>query len=808
MSGGAGADFFNVAANSFVMDATAEDFVTWGPYRLTGGAQQWWMEAGWAYYQPFTAVLQTVTTPAGIGGGIFAFLGNILDTAYGYGLRYSVTSGGQLIIQKNGAAAGQAVLEGYTSKANGYDFDAARMPGNIVVYEQVIEVGKQKNLDDFSKLVNLALKAGFGTGLNGTDPLMLDLDGDGLELARRDAASVYFDVDDDGFGERTAWTRNGDDGFLVRDLDGNGQIDSQAEMFGTAATTGFVALAALDSNADGKITAADAAFATLKVWRDLDSDGVTDAGELLTLSQTGITELSLAATPLTNTSIRDSDVRATATFTRADATTGIIADVVLNNSQSDTRWLGDATVSPAAAALPDLTGYGNITGLRIAMTDDATLLGQVTAFAAMSSAATWAQLKDAADDILFRWAGVDTVPATALGADFDARKLAFLEAYVGIELAPRNSQGQPAATTYDNLVATWNDTLDKATARLAALGPHAALFQPFAYSNASDSFSAATVQSLPDALRAAVLALPANPAQAEATWDALYGPLFAEVLAGTVRHDGNQMRVDFAVQSLVRALDGIASPLSLTTLVAGLGYSNVTVGTAGSDTLDRGTARDTHVFVGDGGNDTIIGGAGQDVYVFGRNFGVDTIHDAENGGRDSGDRLRFATLKASEVSISRDGLDLVVAVNANTDRVIVKDYYSTPVLSNSGQQITEDFGIEDIQFADGTIYEAGEIASVAGRGTAASETLDGSGIADELAGLGGNDLLRGGDAGDTYIFSRGNGADTIHDVMTNPLLGAPDSLLLLLGGIRLSDLRFNRTGASDDLTITFGATPT
>ncbi len=40
----------------------------WGPFRLTGGVQQSWMEAGWAYWTPFTSMLQGVP---GSFAGIF-----------------------------------------------------------------------------------------------------------------------------------------------------------------------------------------------------------------------------------------------------------------------------------------------------------------------------------------------------------------------------------------------------------------------------------------------------------------------------------------------------------------------------------------------------------------------------------------------------------------------------------------------------------------------------------------------------------------------------------------------------------------
>src|SRR5262249_4740806 len=50
--GGAGADVFELANGTFVMDADTTDHASWGPFLLTGGVQQWWMEDGWAYYTP------------------------------------------------------------------------------------------------------------------------------------------------------------------------------------------------------------------------------------------------------------------------------------------------------------------------------------------------------------------------------------------------------------------------------------------------------------------------------------------------------------------------------------------------------------------------------------------------------------------------------------------------------------------------------------------------------------------------------------------------------------------------------------
>jgi hypothetical protein len=146
--------------------------------------------------------------------------------------------------------------------------------------------------------VNSSFTAALNFVIPRRDPLVLDLDGDGLELIAANG-TVLFDHNADGIKTGTGWSA-ANDGLLVRDLNGNGLIDYSRELFGidtiksnsTFATQGFDALKDLDSNLDGFITSADAAFAELKVWQDLNQDGISQAGELKTLSQWGITSIS------------------------------------------------------------------------------------------------------------------------------------------------------------------------------------------------------------------------------------------------------------------------------------------------------------------------------------------------------------------------------------------------------------------------------------------------------------------------------------------------------------------------------------
>jgi Ca2+-binding RTX toxin-like protein len=143
--------------------------------------------------------------------------------------------------------------------------------------------------DDDSILIEIKQEMGDAGTI--PSPIILDLDGDGVETTSL-ANGVYFDHAADGFAESSGWVGK-DDGLLARDLNGNGQIDTGRELFGSEtllangnkAANGFEALKQLDSNGDGVMDANDAAFSELRIWKDTNGNGQTDAGELLTLKE-------------------------------------------------------------------------------------------------------------------------------------------------------------------------------------------------------------------------------------------------------------------------------------------------------------------------------------------------------------------------------------------------------------------------------------------------------------------------------------------------------------------------------------------
>lgn len=271
--------------------------------------------------------------------------------------------------------------------------------------------------------------------------------------------------------------------------------------------------------------------------------------------------------------------------------------------------------------------------------------------------------------------------------------------------------------------------------------------------------------------------------------------------------------------------------------IRGLGGYDTLNGNGGNDTIEGGSGFD-YLFGGDG-NDVLDGGTdgaylsggnGADTYLFKRGYGATTISNYDNDSFGNlADRILFgAGIAQSDVIVRRDYSDLVLTIKGTNDSLRVQYYFY-------GDE-SYGYALENIQFADGSIWNTATIKSKVLQGTENNDSLYGFSSNDTLQGLGGNDYLNG-DAGndnldggtgndtlsgengndtlkggvgndylqggygaDSYLFSRGDGQDTINNYDYDGLGSQADSILFG-SGIAESDVTATKNGSDLVLTI-------
>ena len=181
-----------------------------------------------------------------------------------------------------------------------------------------------KNSSSYMRLQELALQ--------GCDPIVLDLGGEGIQLTEA-GKGANFDINADGVMDSTAWVK-GNTAMLVYDKNGNNAIDNGSELFGdqNGAKDGFKELAKYDSNNDGKIDSKDSIYKNLKLYRDLNGDGKMQANEFNTLQEMGIKALNLECRDADD-DVNGNSIVLRGSFEREDGTKGEMADAIFGYSE-------------------------------------------------------------------------------------------------------------------------------------------------------------------------------------------------------------------------------------------------------------------------------------------------------------------------------------------------------------------------------------------------------------------------------------------------------------------------------------------
>nr|MDJ0510470.1 hypothetical protein [Crocosphaera sp.] len=169
------------------------------------------------------------------------------------------------------------------------------------------------------------------------DPLIIDLENNGIKLTSILNSSTFFDIDGDGYAENTAWV-SPEDALLTIDLNQDGTINNITEVFSEyfndgSPNSGLDALATLDSNQNGIISATDTQFNQILVWQDINQDGISQPDELKTLIDHGITSINLNG--ITTETIQDGNIiKQRSIFNRNDGTSGEISDIAFLVTQT------------------------------------------------------------------------------------------------------------------------------------------------------------------------------------------------------------------------------------------------------------------------------------------------------------------------------------------------------------------------------------------------------------------------------------------------------------------------------------------
>jgi len=620
-----------------------------------------------------------------------------------------------------------------------------------------------------------------------TSPIVIDLDGDGVETVSL-KNDRYFDHDANGMLERTAWA-SADDGFLVRDLDGNGRIDNGREMFGSQtrlangnlASNGFEALRELDDNQDGVIDQNDAVFAQLRIWRDLNGNGRTDSGELQALAQNGLSGI---RTGWQSSGYIDANGQVHAqigTAIRDDGTDIAAADVWF---QVDATHRINAQFDPSIRdflQLPDAKAFGNLPDLRQAMARDPLLVSLVEAYVAETNPASRAAMLES---MIFQWAGVSDVdpysrdPRMVYGHVMDARQLIVLERLAGRGYEGTWCWGERDPNPHGNAAPLLRAEFAKFSKYVGA--QLLAQADPVNYSFVKGGFASGYSHVLVD-------------------WD-VFSQVAAALVAGG--QDAKLTEIvgvlrDLGTYSSVfrsRTQQGFARAMALHPELSSFFGIPSLIGTEGNDRL-VGRNLDEVIIAGKG-DDTIFGGGGNDTYHYRIGDGKDRIYDASGT-----DQLVFMEgIETSHVSVSRDLTSITLTITVG---VTVGEIRIDNVFDENGHQ--REGVIEAVHFHGGTTWGmadlmsrivlpvtagddvlygtvSGETISAQGgndsifgldgddhlNGEAGNDTIHGGNGDDVLVGGSGNDLLNGGAGNDTYVFGPGFGQDIIESYDDQP----------------------------------------
>lgn len=664
------------------------------------------------------------------------------------------------------------------------------------------------------------VQVAFADAIIAASPLVLDIDDSGtIELVSLANSEAYWDNDVNGFRSLSGWVTGGD-GLLALDINENGEIDNNSELFGTVDTDGFSVLAIYDSNDDGVISDGDAIWNDLIVWIDTDENAFSEAAELYSMADLDIISVDLNATPVSLTN-QGHSVTHTSTFT-VDTGGGpdvrAVHDVWFQYDARNTVYDQEYQLEEVVLYMPSIRGYGTLPDLYIAMSldNDGTdnLFELVSDLTSLSIADLFDESTDlnvAVKDIMWRWAGVQDVPPTSRGPNLDARDLAFLEVMMGESFYQLRGGPDPGPYSSNQLNEAISIAFNNIYARLTAQSSGGALFEgDWYYDPAADEFVGITGLDIGvlDSLEAEATGL-SNTGEREIFWANVVRMI--EYSVGTANlPGGDQTALDDAIfdsdasLDLADILDDLDWEEPIGTSYNGTsgndtasgGADNDTLaGNAGDDTLSGGAGNDTlngggnnDSLYGQSGSDYLLGKTGDDKFYYSIGDGWDTILEEGTGAGNDNDRIVFgAGIDIGDLTITRydnDGLLIHVDTGAYVGNIYVEYQF------NNGAHV------EWLEFSDTSTYDL-DVQSYTLTGTSANDILYGSRYGSDSS-----DTIYGG-AGNDQIFGYApsetdNEANTLYGEDGNDEITGGAGIDTIYGGNGNDDIAAG--GGADDIS--------
>ena len=606
-----------------------------------------------------------------------------------------------------------------------------------------------------------------------SSPLVVDLDGDGIETLGS-GVGIYFDHDNNGFSEDTGWVGK-DDGLLVRDINGNGQIDNGTELFGNntllsngeKAKNGFEALKELDSNNDNVFDQNDAAWNEVKVWKDGNSNGVVDDGELLTMEQAGITGVDLNYVDHNyrgdHSDEHGNTCKQEGTFTKTDGSTGQISDIWFDRNTADSKYEA-IDVPEDIKTLPNLQGFGNVVSLWEAMASDET--GELKQLVEQYLNTTnITERQNLMTDIIYHWTGVEDIDPesrAAAGDNYiqDARIIEALEEFWGSDYVNQNWLGNEESNPRQQasliLIKTFEDLRDSMMGKLDMQTHYKELFEGISvhYDNEIEDISADVsgfveqLKTMYDENPADILGIMENLAKLIQE-QSVVAPYIIDAIRAAgenLDHNISTYLKNFGdLNAYITNGNDTINGTSGNDYIDGLNGNDVIYGNDGDDTL-----------VGNAGNDRLIGGNGNDTYIFNAGWGNDTIDNSSNDDPSScEDTIQFGSdVSVDDIVIKRQENDLILSTKDGSNTLRVFSYFVEAGATNNT--------IKYIKFADGTTWTYEDVRLAWNQNPVSVDggvTLEGDDDDNSLSGGSGNDILIGNGGNDN--ISAGSGNDTI-----------------------------------------------